>query len=117
MSVIYITVTIKKDTKNKNLIDELIREIRKHSAGHNNLVDLYSPYKDFKVYKSYLASGGVRAAILLKLSKQIYIPLIIVKKESPLGWNMSKYSANYLEKRILKVLKDIETKKYDSVKV
>jgi hypothetical protein len=64
-----------------------------------------------------LRSGGVRAAILLKLSKQIYIPLIIVKKESPIGWNLSKYSANYLEGKILKAWKDIETKKYILVKL
>ncbi|MFA7685349.1 MAG: hypothetical protein WCX95_00950 [Candidatus Gracilibacteria bacterium] len=113
MALIYITDTLKKEVKDKLLINQLVKEVQKHSKGNNNLIDLYSPEKDLKVYKAYLDSGRVRAAILLKLSAQIYVPLVIVKKESRLGWNLSKYSESYLGKRILKIWKDVQNKKYE----
>ncbi len=117
MAQIYITDTLKKEVKDKLLIDQLINEIKKHATGHENLKNLYSPDKDLKVYKAYLRSGKVRAAILLKVSKNIYVPFLVVKKESFLGWNLSKYSEDYLSGKILKVLNDVESNRYKILEI
>ncbi len=113
MAKIYISYSIQKEIgREKRLLLELIKEIKKHNKGNTNLVDIYSPAKDLKILKAYLLSKKVRAAILLKISKNLYIPLLIAKKESIYGWNISKYSEEFLYKRILKIQEDIQQHRF-----
>lgn len=114
MPKIYITDSFKKDVRNRReLLKEIIREIEKSFRGFNNLVDLYSPAEDLKVLKAYLNSGKMRVAILLRVSKEVYIPFFVAKKESKDGWNLSKYSEDFLVNKIIKVQLDIDNNKYD----
>mgnify|MGYP001561732811 FL=1 len=116
MTKVYLTKTFQKELGNqRNLLKELIREIKKHAHGARNLVDLYSPGPDLKVLKAYLASKGVRSAILLRVSKSIYIPFFLAKKESKHGWNLSKHSEEILITKIFAVQKDIEQNQYQEV--
>jgi len=118
MPKIYLADSFKKDVKSRReLLKKIIREIEKFFRGSNNLVDLYSPAEDLKVLKAYLDSGKIRVAILLRVSKDIYIPFCIVKKESKIGWNLSKHSENILINKIIKVQRDIENKEYEEINI
>lgn len=113
MATIYITFSLKKKiSRQKNLLKEILREVGKFDRGAKNLVDLYSPAPDMKVLKAYLSSGKVRAAILLRVSRKVYIPFFVAKKESEYGWNLSKYSEDILASKILKTADEIKTGKY-----
>ena len=63
--------------------------------------------------KAYLDSKRTRAAVLLRVSKSIYIPFFLAQKESKLGWNLSKYSEDALLNKIEKVQRDLEKKDYE----
>ena len=112
MTKVYITRSFEKEIKDKPVLRALLVEIKKHSNGAKNLIDLYSPGKDLKVLKAYLSSKKIRSAILLRISKKIYIPFFIAKKETKAGWNLSKYSEDILFLKISKIYKEIKNKKY-----
>lgn len=90
------------------MLAELLNEIEKYDSGGGNLVDIGSSGRDLRILKAYLSSGKVRAAILLKVRRDVYIPFLIARKESRKGWNLSKYSEDILCERILRVQKEIE---------
>ncbi len=118
MAKVYLTKTFQKElAKGSPILKELLREIRKHARGASNLIDLYSPGPDLKVLKAYLASKGVRSAILLRVSKSIYIPFFLAKKESRHGWNLSKYSEDMLLAKIFAVQRDVENHHYEEMGV
>jgi len=115
---IYLPKSVLKELKtNKKLLENLIKEIKKHAKGNHNLIDIYSPGEDLKVLKGYLLFKKVRAAILLKISKNIYIPFLIVKKDSELGWNLSKYSEDILCTRITKIYREILNKEFETINI
>ena len=116
-SRVFITDSFKKQLGERKLFGLLFAEIRKHGGGSHNMVDLYSPARDFKVYKAYLDSKRWRSAILLQMSKKIYMPLFITKKESKEGRNLSKYSEDFLFSKIVKVQEDIRNKRYTEYEV
>lgn len=116
MPKIYLLESLKLN-KEKFLINQLLRAICKHANGNNNLIDVYSPGPDYKVLKAYLFSGRIRAVILYKISKKIYVPFLIAKKESKIGRNISKYSQNDLENLINKSTKEIFLKKYEELDI
>lgn len=118
MAKIYITFSVLKEIRHhEGLLDELLREIKKHFKGLKNLISIYSPDNDSQVLKAYLYAGKIRAAILLKVSKKIYIPFLIAKKESVYGWNLSKYSENILYGKILKIERELKLKKYSEFEI
>jgi len=111
-SKILIVHSFKKQVRHPRLLEFVFAEIRKHASGGKNLIDLFSPYPDYKVLKAYLASNKVRAAILLKISKSLYIPFCILKKESREGRNLSRHSEDFLWPKIVKVQQEIANGRY-----
>ena len=114
MGKVYLANSFKKYLENrKDLQAKLLKEISKHSNGGKNLIDLYSPGMDLKVLKGYLDSKRIRLVLLLKISKKIYIPILLVKKESTHGWNISKLSEKFLLSKIAKIQHEIDNELYE----
>ncbi|MFA6992834.1 MAG: hypothetical protein WC269_06220 [Candidatus Gracilibacteria bacterium] len=116
MSSIYLSHSFSSELKNRRyLLKLLIREIRRFDSGLKNIVFLYSPAQNLKVFKVYLDKNKVRVAVLFKVDKNIFIPFFIARKESKNGWNLSKYSAPILANDILRIHQDVEHGNYDKI--
>ena len=113
MAILKITSSIQKILDRDNsLLKELLRETQKHINGINNFVDLYSPFAGTKILKAYLSKRKVRAIILLKTKEGVYLPVLIVKKDSEIGWNLSKYSEDIIACKIEKIGKELSEGKF-----
>ncbi len=117
MASIYITDSFYKQIRRTVEVEQIISVIRRHILGSQNMVDIYSPGPDLKVFKAYLFSGRFRLAVLLQVRKDVYVPFLFVKKESKYGWNLSKYSEEMLISSIDRVLRDIQKARYQLIDV
>lgn len=116
-SRILVVHSFQKQIRYPKLLEFVFAEIRKHASGGKNLVDLFSPYPDYKVLKAYLDSNKIRAAILLKISASLYIPFCILKKESREGRNLSKHSEDFLWPKIVKIQQEIVNGRYTEYEI
>ena len=99
-------------------LDEVIYEIKKYSNGLNNLIDLYSPIDYSKILKGCLGKGKVRIIILLMINNNTFAPLLIEKKESKHGYNLSKNAAiEFIEHKSKLILQDIKDKNFFKIQL
>lgn len=117
MSQIILTKSFQKQLVKFKAVSEkqVVDEIKKHISGLEVLVDIYSPAPNLKVLKGYLASNKIRIAVLLIVNNEQYAPFFLARKESKQGWNVSKQSEKSLENYIIKAIKDINNKDFDSI--
>lgn len=113
MTRIYVTKSFEKSARKIKVSPLIVApEIEKHSKGAKNLIKLMRPLPGMQILKAYLSSGKLRTAILLQVKESAYIPLFVVKKNSPQGENISKYSRKFLFSQMGKVLDQIEKGQY-----
>ena len=99
-------------------VDDVVNEIKKYNKGLNNFVDLYSPIDYSKILKGYLGKGKVRIVILLMIDNNTFAPLLIEKKESKYGYNLSKDTAmEFIEYKSELILKDIKNKNFFKIQL
>ena len=120
MSQILITNSFNKELAHTRIatVQDVTILITRHQRGLPSLISLYSSHKEFTVLKGYLGKGrSLRIAILLQVKKETYIPFFVAKKSSQEGWNVSKYSKEYLAHRIDRALIDIQQHNYTIIQL
>ena len=120
MSKIIITKHFQKNLSKIKIVtlDDVVYEIKKYNKGLNNLINLYSPIDYSKILKGYLGKGKVRIIILLMIDNNTFAPLLIEKKESKYGYNLSKDTAmEFIEHKSKLILKDIKNKNFFKIQL
>jgi hypothetical protein len=110
MTTIIITKHFQKDLdKIKSItIHDIVGEIKKYKKGLNNLIELYSPAPHSSILKGYLNRKKIRVIMLLKIKEDMFAPILIEKKESKYGYNLSKETAmEIIEQKSINILNDI----------
>jgi hypothetical protein len=92
-------------------IDEIRQEIYKHKNWLNNFKLIWT-IKGRKVLKGYMLSKKIRIVVLFKESNWYYLPFYIAKKETKDWYNISKYSLQDLNDRLVIIFEDLENWKF-----
>lgn len=92
-------------------IHDVILEINKHQNWLDNFKEIWV-IKQRKVIKWYLLSKKIRIVILFQEKNWSYLPFYIVKKETKIWYNISKYSLSELESKLDNIFDDLEKWNY-----
>ena len=115
--MILITDTFKKIlSKIKSIdIENIQTEILKHQSWNNNFIQIWY-IKQRKVLKWYLLSKKVRFLVLFQEKNENYLPFYLVKKETKVGWNITKNSLNDLENKLDNIFDDLDKWKFEIIR-
>jgi hypothetical protein len=87
--MIIITKVFQKELKwyDTSLLDEIISLIGKYHRGLDKNIFVLQEHENFIVLKGYLAGKNIRI-LIARYPDPYYVPLLLLRKESKLGWNI-----------------------------
>ena len=87
--MIIITKVFQKELKryDKLLLDEIFSLIGKYHRGLDKNIFVLQEHENFIVLKGYLAGKNIRI-LIARYRDPYYVPLLLLRKESKLGWNI-----------------------------
>ena len=87
--MIIISKVFQKELKwyEKSLLDEIFSLIGKYHRGLDKNLFVLQENENYVILKWYLAGKNIRI-LIARYPDPYYIPLLLLKKESKLGWNI-----------------------------
>ena len=87
--MIIITKVFQKELKwyEKSLLDEICTLIEKYHRGLDKNIFVLQENEEYIVLKWYLSGKNIRI-LIARYPDPYYVPLLLLKKESKLGWNI-----------------------------
>jgi hypothetical protein len=93
--------------------EDVLRAIEKHSQWLENFIILFE-HDGIEILKGYLLGKRVRLVVAFARKWNNYFPILVVRKESKVGYNITKYDESMLLSELRKHIECIEKWEYET---